>query len=76
VTRASQLRVRRLPVRLEPDPGRVIARQFVPGDQARIRGIIERALGLAEPEAARSAVRFKESSDNRHRNLAVLQEDS
>lgn len=70
VTRASQLQVSRLPVRLEPDPSRVIARQFVPGDEARIRGIIGRALAFPEPEAERIAVRLKKSFDDRHRDLA------
>ncbi len=63
MTRTSQLQVTRLPVRLEPDPSRVIARQFVPGDEARIRGIIGRALAFPEPEAERIAVRLKKSFD-------------
>lgn len=70
MTRASQLPVKRLPVRLDPDPGRVIVRQFVPGDQARIRDIIERALVLSEPEVDRIVVRLAESFVGRHRNLA------
>jgi hypothetical protein len=61
--------VTRLPVRLEPDPSRVIARQLVPGEEARIRGIIKRALALPEPETDQIAVRLKESFDGRHRNL-------
>ncbi len=70
MTRASQLQVTRLPIRLEPDRSRVITRQFVPGDEARIRGIIERALAIPEPETERIVVRLKERFDGRHRNLA------
>jgi len=75
VTQASQLQVTHLPLRLEPDPTRVIARLFVPGDEARIRGIIQRALAIPEPEAQQIAGRLKESFDDRHRDLVDVVAD-
>ena len=44
--------VTRLPIRLVPNPRRVITRLFVPGEESRIRGIVERlcSLSMAEVE--------------------------
>ena len=42
--------VTRLPIRLLPDPRRVITRLFVPGEENRIRDIIERSSALPEGE--------------------------
>jgi predicted GH43/DUF377 family glycosyl hydrolase len=42
--------VTRLPIRLLPDPRRVITRLFVPGEENRIRDIIERLSALPEAE--------------------------
>ncbi|MDR3636559.1 MAG: glycoside hydrolase family 130 protein [Isosphaeraceae bacterium] len=44
------VRVTRLPLKLRPDPRRVITRYFNPGDVTRVRGIIGRALAIPEPE--------------------------
>lgn len=40
--------VTRLPIRLLPDPSRVITRFFAPGEENRIRDIIERLLAIPE----------------------------
>jgi predicted GH43/DUF377 family glycosyl hydrolase len=45
----------RLPVRIGPDPSRVITRLFLPGDTTRTREIITRVLAYS-PEEARSLV--------------------
>jgi predicted GH43/DUF377 family glycosyl hydrolase len=71
MTQAQHLQVTRLPVRLEPDPSRVIARQFVPGDEARIRGIIERVLAIPDLQANRLVDQLHESFNIRHKNLAA-----
>jgi predicted GH43/DUF377 family glycosyl hydrolase len=42
--------VTRLPLKLTPDPGRVITRFFGPGDVNRSRGIIDRILAFPEEE--------------------------
>ena len=44
------VRVTRLPIQLLPDPQRVITRLFVPGEENRIRDIIERLLAIPEAE--------------------------
>lgn len=42
--------VTRLPIRLLPDPSRVITRFFAPGEENRIRDIINRLLAISDPE--------------------------
>ena len=42
--------VTRLPLRLTPDPNRVITRFFCPGDMQRTRGIVDRVLSYPEGE--------------------------
>jgi len=48
---ASPVKVTRLEHRINPDPSRVIARPFIPGDGTRIRGIVDRVLRIPETEA-------------------------
>src|SRR5688572_27175420 len=43
--------VTRLPIQLLPDPKRVITRLFVPGEENRIRDIVQRLLAIPEAEA-------------------------
>jgi predicted GH43/DUF377 family glycosyl hydrolase len=47
----SPIRVTRLDHRIDPDPSCVIARPFIPGGEARNRGIIERILEIPEDNA-------------------------
>jgi hypothetical protein len=42
--------ITRLPIRLAPDTRRVIARKFIPGDEDRIRSLIERVLRLSDAQ--------------------------
>jgi len=46
------VRVIRLPLRLTPDPNRVITRFFCPGDRLRAQDIIKRVLAYTEPEVS------------------------
>jgi len=45
------LQVTRLPIRLSPDPARVIARFFAPGEENRMKDIIERLCRIPNFEA-------------------------
>lgn len=44
------VRVTRLPIQLMPDPRRIITRLFVPGEENRIKDILERLFAIPEPE--------------------------
>ena len=44
----SPIPINRIPIRIEPNPSRVIPRFFFPGDDARARRTIERALAIEE----------------------------
>ena len=46
------VQVTRLPIQLQPDPSRVITRLFVPGEENRVREIIERLLAIPESDVA------------------------
>jgi hypothetical protein len=62
--------VTRLPIRLEPDPRRVIARKFIPGDEDRIRRLIERVLRLSDAQVEHMLVLLEQRFASRHRNAA------
>jgi predicted GH43/DUF377 family glycosyl hydrolase len=62
--------------RLAPDPGRVIARLFVPGEESphgrsRAHSVIERVLALDEAEVATMARRVLADHTGRHRDFAA-----
>jgi predicted GH43/DUF377 family glycosyl hydrolase len=61
--------ITRLPLRLRPDPHRVITRFFSPGDVNRIRGIIDRALAIPEPEVRRLLAGLMRRFGYRHKNI-------
>ncbi len=46
------VRVTRLPLKVTPDPNRVITRFFSPGDRLRRQDIIRRVLAYSEPEVS------------------------
>ncbi|MBN1343769.1 MAG: glycoside hydrolase family 130 protein [Phycisphaerae bacterium] len=64
----SPIEVTRLPIRLEPDPTRVITRRFCPGDETRIRGTIERILLISDEEVDEILDRLKQDFGRRHRD--------
>ena len=73
--------VTRAPLRLRPDPGRVVARLFVPGQEGLIEGesragsVVERILALDDATARAALAGVYERFSDRHRDLgAVLAE--
>lgn len=67
----------RTPARLEPDPSRVVARLFLPGEQAhhersRVGGIADRVLALDEADVERLAAELTRGFAARHRDLSAL----
>ena len=63
------MNVTRLPVRLGPDPRRVIARSFVPGGPARIRAIIERVQALPDAEVSSMLAALVTDYRQRHKDI-------
>jgi predicted GH43/DUF377 family glycosyl hydrolase len=66
---------KRLPVRVCPDPSRVITKLFVPGEevpesQSRATVVIERILGLTDAEVSSLLADTMAKFDSRHRDLA------
>ena len=62
--------VKRLPVRLEPDPSRVIPRFFGSADTARTRRTIERVMKLTEEEASDILVKLRQDFEPQHKSIA------
>jgi len=50
----SRVKIERVSEQLDPDPTRVIPRFFGPGDEKRLRGIIERIRALDRSEVSES----------------------
>jgi predicted GH43/DUF377 family glycosyl hydrolase len=69
------VQVTRLPLRLFPDPKRVIARLFRPGDLGRVRGLIRRALAIPEEEAERLLDGLRRNFRTQHPDLRDLLEE-
>jgi len=73
--------VTRLPLRLRPDPRRVVARLFLPGQEmlsngeSRAAGVIERILALSDEEVARAIDEVVTGFDGRHRRIHSTLED-
>ncbi len=61
--------VHRQPHRLLPDPARVVARPFIPADEARVRRIAARVLALPEPQVERVLAEVLERFAHRHRHF-------
>ncbi len=72
--------VTRTPLRLRPDPGRVITRLFVPGQEllangeSRAAAVIDRILALPDDEVAATLEATLESFGGRHRQLKEVLE--
>jgi predicted GH43/DUF377 family glycosyl hydrolase len=67
--------VRRLPIKLEPDPTRVITRYFCPGDLRRAREIIERVLTFPTEEIDKSLAALEQSFSASHPDLSEIFEE-
>ena len=76
VVKGTKLEVTRLPIRLEPDPTRVISRRFIPGGEARIRGIIERILAIPEARLGPIIDGLRHRFAARHIDGAEIVDDS
>jgi predicted GH43/DUF377 family glycosyl hydrolase len=64
----------RRPPRLSPDPSRVIARLFVPGEElpghhSRARGVLERVLELSDAEVDEALADLRSRFTDRHRDV-------
>jgi predicted GH43/DUF377 family glycosyl hydrolase len=64
--------VHRLPIKLEPDPTRVITRYFCPGDLKRAREIIERVLTFPTEEIDKSLAALEQSFSASHPDLSEI----
>ncbi len=71
----------RLPLRLRPDPRRVVARLFLPGQEmmgngeSRAAGVIERILALSDEDAAKAIDEVLTGFAGRHRRFQATLED-
>ncbi len=63
------VRVTRLPLKLTPDPNRVITRFFCPGDRLRAQDIINRVLSYTEPEVSRLLADVDHAFRTKHPDL-------
>jgi predicted GH43/DUF377 family glycosyl hydrolase len=63
------VQVTRLPIRLSPDPRRVITRFFAPGEEKRIRDIIERLCRIPHVEVESILERLQRSFQSVHPDI-------
>jgi len=64
--------VERLPITLTPDPSRLIARFFCPGDLKRARDIIERVLAFPEEQVEALLADIERVFGDKHPNLVEV----
>jgi predicted GH43/DUF377 family glycosyl hydrolase len=60
---------------IDPDRTRVLLRPFVPGDDARIRGILRRVSAISEPEARKVLEQVRKEFRDRHRDVDTAFEE-
>jgi len=68
----SRVKVERVAEQLDPDPTRVIPRFFGPGDDKRLRGIIERIRALDRSEVSELVSGLRRSFQKKHPDLALI----
>jgi len=68
----SRVRIERVAEQLDPDPTRVIPRFFGPGDEKRLRGIIERIRALDRSEVAELVKGLGRRFQKKHPDLAMI----
>jgi len=61
--------ITRLPIQLERNPKRVITRLFLPGDQKRIRDIIERVCAFSAGEVKTMLAQLQRSFQTLHPDI-------
>ena len=68
----SRVKIERVAEQLDPDPTRVIPRFFGPGDEKRLRGIIERIRALDRSEVSELVRDLRRSFQKKHPDLAMI----
>ena len=68
----SRVKIERVDEQLDPDPTRVIPRFFGPGDEKRLRGIIERIRALDRSEVAELVKGLGRRFQKKHPDLAMI----
>jgi len=68
----SRVKIERVSEQLDPDPTRVIPRFFGPGDEKRLRGIIDRIRALDRSEVSELVSGLRRSFQKRHPDLAMI----
>ena len=68
----SRVKIERLSEQLDPDPTRVIPRFFGPGDEKRLRGIIERIRALDRSEVSELVKGLGRRFQKKHPDLAMI----
>ncbi len=71
-----RLRIRRSPVRVLPDPKRVIARPFFPGGDQRTDTVLQRVLALPDDEVRRLLDEVLHDFRQRHREIEWIFADN
>ena len=67
--------VKRRDIRFSPDPRRVIARFFVPGDHERSRSLVKKVLALPESQVELIFNQVLRNFSRRHRNVTKIFEN-
>jgi len=68
----SRVKIERVAEQLDPDPTRVIPRFFGPGDEMRLRGIIERIRALDRSEVSKLVKGLGRRFQKKHPDLAMI----
>lgn len=66
------LTVRRIPVRFDPQPSRIIARFYTPGEPDETRGVIRKILELSEDNCRQTLNQILRDFSKRHRNITRI----
>ncbi len=68
----SRVKIERVSEQLDPDPRRVISRFFGPGDEKRLRGIIERIRAIDRSAVSELLSGLERSFQKKHPDLAAI----
>jgi len=68
----SRVKIERVSEQLDPDPGRVIARFFGPGDEKRLRAIIERIRALDRSTVSELLKDLRQSFQEKHSDPVAI----
>ncbi len=69
-------RIKRRPEQFISDDRRVITRRFLPGDEPRLRSIIDRLMGLSEEQVERELANVTRDFEERHRDIEAVFDDT